>query len=679
MSISRLIPCLLIQHGLIVRSQDFRTHQVIGNPISAVQRLSNWNVDELVILDISEFDSLHDMRRDDKEIQYVGNTLVELLKQISSVCFMPLSVGGRIRTIEDIQARLWSGADKCIINTQAIESPAFITEASETFGAQCVVVSIDSRRHEDGTYEVYSDHGQKPTGLDPVAWAQTCEQLGAGEIFLTAIHRDGTGEGYDCALVDAVSRAVGIPIIACGGAGSYDDFATVLKSTQASAAAAANIFHFKELSFPIAKQACIDAGIDMRPVVVDSPWFPREPIYDRKRIDNRITERLRKAEQGPRPNCSASHVRWCTKCVQPSLSATPMAFDEKGVCMGCRTAENKVAISNQEWQARHELLFNFLDERRNKAGGADVVIPVSGGKDSYFQTHVITEMGFRPLLVTYNGNNFSDVGWRNLSRMKDHFDCEHIVLSPDPAFLSKLNRLGFIVMGDMNWHNHIGLFSYPMSVAVERKIKAVIWGEHGYADIAGMFGMNDFMEYTYRARLEHAARSYEWNYFVGLEGITASDMAPYKYPSDRDILDADMRGLYLSNFVRWEANEHLQLVIDEYGFEISEEGFDRTYRKGSNLDDIHENGVHDYLKFIKFGYGRCTDHASKDIRAGVMTRQKAVELVRQYDHVKPRDLARWLDYTGMSESEFDRIADTFRDPRVWHYENGHWQKNNVWD
>jgi hypothetical protein len=121
------------------------------------------------------------------------------------------------------------------------------------------------------------------------------------------------------------------------------------------------------------------------------------------------------------------------------------------------------------------------------------------------------------------------------------------------------------------------------------------------------------------------------------------------------------------------------MVVEKYGFETTDEPFDRTYRRMSNLDDMHENGVHDYMKFIKFGYGRCTDHVCKDIRAGLMSREDGIELVRKMDHVKPRDLKRWLEYTGMKESEFDRIADTFRDPRVWRKENGQWVKDNIWD
>jgi hypothetical protein len=206
----------------------------------------------------------------------------------------------------------------------------------------------------------------------------------------------------------------------------------------------------------------------------------------------------------------------------------------------------------------------------------------------------------------------------------------------------------------------------------------VIWGEHGYLDLCGQFSMDDFPEMSYRDRLEHFARGYEWTYFVGREGLTSQDMISWKYPSDDEIFAIDLRGIYLGNYLYWEANQHIKLVTERYGFEGGTETFERTYRRMSNLDDMHENGVHDYLKYVKFGYGRCTDHVCKDIRAGLMSRAEGIELVRRMDAVKPRDLYRWLDYVGMSEDEFDRVADTFRDPRVWRTENGTWVKDTLW-
>lgn len=674
----RLIPVILIKNGLIVRSQSFSIHQAIGNPISTIHRLSGWNVDELILLDIST-QGVHDLRRDDMQMRYAGQSTADLLRQIADVCFMPLAVGGRIRSIADLEVRLTAGADKCVINTQALDDPNFIGDAARRFGAQCIVVGIDVIRHDDGRHEVMVDGGKRATGLDPVAWAIEAESRGAGEIFLQSIDRDGLGIGYDVDLVQRVSDAVGIPVIACGGVGSYDDFPKAM-GAGAAAAAAANIFHFFELSYPHAKQACLQSGVPMREVGLGSRWFPREPVYDLAERDRRIDERMARAVQGPQPTPPHPPVRYCTCCLYPSLSATPMEFDANGVCMGCRMAGQKHEVPPQEWQRRRDALAAILERHRCPKGSRhDCVIPVSGGKDSYFQTHVIKSLGFNPLLVTYYGNNYTEVGQRNLLRMKEAFGVDHIIYQPSVTTLKKLNRLGFVVMGDMNWHNHIGIYTLPMQMAAKFKIPLVIWGEHGYADLCGQYTLNDFVEWTYRNRLEHACRGYEWNYMVGREGLTAQDMACYHYPSDEEIFALGLRGLYLSNYTYWEANEHLKLMVDQYGFEVSDEPFDRTYRLGSNLDDMHENGLHDYLKYIKLGYGRCTDHASKDIRSGVMGRGQAIDLVRKHDPIKSSDLKRWLDYVSMTEAEFDAIADTFRDPRIWRYKDGNWEKDNLWD
>lgn len=683
MPFARLIPCLLLKNGLLVRSQLFRVHQAIGNPMSTIKRFSDWNVDELILLDISSED-YHDLRRDDLQIRYEGSGTLDLLRAISKVCFMPLAFGGRIRTLEDMHARLAAGADKCVINSRAVECPEFITQAAHRFGSQCVVVSIDALRHPDGRLEVLSHGGTRPTGMTPGHWAAEVERLGAGEIFLNSIDRDGSALGYDVELVKSVTSRVGIPVICCGGVGHYDDFAAGLAQGGADAVSAANIFHFFENSYPFAKQACLDAGLPLRPVHLSGRWLQREPVYDEAERA-RPFSRLEKAKE-PLPENSAagqwrSNVRWCTRCVYPGISAAPMEFDAHGECMGCRMSEVKKDISPAEWDRRRELLRALLDRYRCRDGSRhDCVIAVSGGKDSWFQTHVIkNELGLNPLLVTYNGNNYTEVGWRNLLRMREVFGVDHIIYSPGVGLLRKLNSLAMVIMGDMNWHCHVGITTLPVRMAAQHRIPLVIWGEHGYLDLCGQFSMNDFPEMSYRDRLEHFARGYEWNFFVGLEGIGSQDMLPYKYPSDKELFELDLRGVYIGNYLPWEANNHGQLMVDTYGFETSAEPFDRTYRRMSNLDDMHENGVHDYLKFIKFGYGRCTDHACKDIRAGLMTRERAVELVRAYDHVKPRDLKRWLDYVGWTEERFDRLADTFRDPRVWRRENGHWAKDDIWD
>ncbi len=677
----RLIPVLLLKDGLIVRASQFKIHQAIGSPLLTVRRLSQWNVDELILLNISDAEA-HDLRRDDLQHRYESPSTLGLLRQIAQLSSMPISFGGRIKSVEDVRSLLESGADKCVINSEALRTPDLITDVAKRFGSQCVIVGIDVKEHADGHREVYGDKGTRPTGLDPVAWAKDVEKRGAGEIFLNSIDRDGEGIGYDLALVREVAGAVSIPVIACGGVGRYDHFAEGITEGRAHAVAAANIFHFQELSYVRAKRVCIEKGIPMRDAGTSVKWTPQEPIYDFEERDRRLAERLRKAAE-PLPATTArpdNKVTWCKACVYPSISAAPLSYGGDGVCMGCRTAGTRRKTDPALWEKRREDLRSLLAQYASKDGSRpDCIIAVSGGKDSYFQTHVVRELGFKPLLITYNGNNYLDVGWRNLMRMREVFGLDHIIYGPDVQLLKKLNRLSFEIMGDMNWHCHVGIMTVPMKMAVQLGIPLVIWGEHGYADLAGQFNAGDFVEFTYRMRLEHFARGYEWNYFVGLEGITPQDMAPFRYPSDKEILESGLRGIYLSNYVDWDANRHTGFVREKYGFEVASEPFERTYRRASNLDDMHENGMHDYLKFIKFGYGRCSDHVSKDIRSGLITREQGLDLIRKYDHVKSSDLARWLGYVGMTEDEFDRISDTFRDKRVWYRAGGSWRKDNPWD
>ncbi|MEH1882884.1 N-acetyl sugar amidotransferase [Nostoc sp.] len=380
-------------------------------------------------------------------------------------------------------------------------------------------------------------------------------------------------------------------------------------------------------------------------------------------------------------------VQYCTKCVYPSSSAVPLMFDEEGVCSGCRVHEQNNSIN---WDQRWEWLKELTDEYRSDSN-YDIVIPVSGGKDSYFQTHIaVKELGLKPLLVTYHGNNYLPEGEYNLYRMREVFDCDHIIVRPSVDALIKMNRVGFKLQGDMNWHAHCGIFTVPIQIAVRYKVPLILWGEHGFMDLGGMYSYNDLVEFTAKHRLEHNLRGYDWDDFTdnGLEklgrseigeGLTAKDLMWGQYPSDEEIDQVGVRGIYLFNFLNWEGNQQTKLMTELYGWRAAEQPFERTYRRISNLDDMHENGIHDYLKFIKFGYGRGSDHACKDIRPGIMTREQGIEMVRKYDHVKPRrDLERWLKYVDMTEEEFDYICDTFRDRRVWRIENGQWVKDNIW-
>jgi hypothetical protein len=263
--------------------------------------------------------------------------------------------------------------------------------------------------------------------------------------------------------------------------------------------------------------------------------------------------------------------------------------------------------------------------------------------------------------------------------MRHVFDADHLVFGPSVEVLKKLNRLCFRKMGDMNWHAHCGIMTYPVIMAVRMQIPLVIWGETNW-DISGMYAPNDFVEYSARVRHEHDLRGFEWYDMVNdpQEPLTEKDLTWTRYPSDEDIVRTGVRGIYIGNFFKWDPNQHATMVSELYGWKPAQQPFERTYRRMSNLDDRYENGAHDLLKFIKFGYGRASDHASKDIRTGYMTREEGIEMVRRYDHVVSKDLDYWLEYVGMSAREFWETADRFRDKRVWRVEKGQWVKDNVW-
>jgi len=365
----------------------------------------------------------------------------------------------------------------------------------------------------------------------------------------------------------------------------------------------------------------------------------------------------------------------CKICIMPLRSALPISVGKEGICSGCRASYMKSEI---DWEERKELFTALVDEYRTN-DNYDCIVPVSGGKDSYYAAHLAKEFGLNALLVTYHSNSYLPEGQRNLERMKEVFNFDHSIFYPSEEVLIKLHRLGFKLHGDMNWHNHCGIYTYPMQVAVKYKIPLVFWGDHGFTEQGGMYSHHDFFEYTAKDRYENALHGYDWFDFVEeSEGLTQKDLNWAVYPTDEELMDVGVRGIFLSNYFYYDGNHNAKISIDNYGWQPVKRPFDRTYRSFSNLDDVHENGLHDYMKFIKFGYGRATDHACYDIRLGIMTREEGIEMARKYDHIIPSDFTGWLERIGMNADEFNRTADKFRNLRIWRVENDEWVKDNVW-
>jgi cyclase len=246
----RIIPCLDVMEGRVVKGMNFVNLKDAGGPVENAKAYEEQMADELTFLDIT---ASHESRK----------TIVHVVEEVANEVFMPLTVGGGIRGLDDIREILLAGADKVTINTAAVERPEIITEASEMFGSQCICVAIDAKAHGKG-FEVYTYGGRRPTGIDAIAWARKVEALGAGEILLTSMDRDGTKAGYDIPLTRAISEAVAIPVIASGGVGTLEHLYEGLVDGKADAVLAASIFHYREYSVEEAKKYLRARGVSVR-------------------------------------------------------------------------------------------------------------------------------------------------------------------------------------------------------------------------------------------------------------------------------------------------------------------------------------------------------------------------------------------------------------------------------
>ncbi len=247
----RIIPCLDVHNGRVVKGINFVNLKDAGDPVAVAAAYDKAGADEVVFLDITASSDARD-------------TVVDMVRRVAETVFIPFTVGGGIRTVEDFKALLREGADKISINSSAINTPELISDAADKFGSQCVVVAIDAKRRADGGWNVYKNGGRIDTGLDAVEWAARADRLGAGEILLTSMDCDGTKNGYDLELTKAIADSVSIPVIASGGAGTKEHFCEALTEGGADAALAASLFHYKELEIMDLKRYLSEKGVPVR-------------------------------------------------------------------------------------------------------------------------------------------------------------------------------------------------------------------------------------------------------------------------------------------------------------------------------------------------------------------------------------------------------------------------------
>jgi N-acetyl sugar amidotransferase len=367
----------------------------------------------------------------------------------------------------------------------------------------------------------------------------------------------------------------------------------------------------------------------------------------------------------------------------PENAKPTIIFDDAGVCSGCRYHESRATVEI-DWSERQRMFETIIEEARQEARrrglSHECIIPVSGGKDSHFQVWLLKEKyGLNPLLVKFNHAFNAPSGLRNLENLVNRSGCDLIRYTAGLDSVRRVSRLMLEKVGDLTWHYHAGIRTFPFQVAVQYNIPLIVWGEHGFAELTGLVSLEDFVEFTRWTRKEHDMRGYEPRDLIGQGGVTERDIAPYVYPSDDDIERVGVRGIYLSNFFTWGAKEQAELMMREWNFSPVAYKRDRTFNLYAKIDD-HANDVHDYLKYLKFGYGRATDDASMEIRHGRMTREEAFDMVREYDATEPSSLPMYCDFLGISTAWFYQSVDEKRDPRIWERAaNGEWRiMDAVW-
>jgi len=354
-------------------------------------------------------------------------------------------------------------------------------------------------------------------------------------------------------------------------------------------------------------------------------------------------------------------IRYCRHCVYPETKPD-LSLDENGMCNACRFVDVK---DTTNWDLRRKELAEIFERFKNKDGSNyDCIIPVSGGKDSTFQTYVVKEeFGLNPLCVSYHLPEFTDLGRKNLENLKKlGVDC--LEFTPNPEICKKMQKIALIEFGDAQWPEHFGIFTVPVQVAVRYNIPLIVWGENSQAEYGGPLKdmENKYLDSKWCEQYGTRVGG-QSNSFVGPEvmlkhGIDRKFLNPYIYPSDEEIKQVGVTGIFLGYFIRWNIKEQLKKVRD-LGFALHDGPSEGTFTNYENLDNKIQ-GIHDYFKWLKFGYGRATDNASVQIRLNSINRDEAMKLVKEHEGKLPeRYLDEFLEQWDMSRDEFLQITEKF--------------------
>jgi len=352
-----------------------------------------------------------------------------------------------------------------------------------------------------------------------------------------------------------------------------------------------------------------------------------------------------------------NNIRYCIRCCIPETQEG-VTFDELGICQACVSSEQKIHI---DWVQREKQLRTILEEAKKKAGSNyDCIVPISGGKDSTFQLHVLTRVyGMKPLAVTFNHNWFSETGWYNLQNALQEFNVDHIMMTPNRGLINRLAKRSLGGIGDSCWHCHAGCGAFPLQAAVRFNIPLLVWGE-SIAESSG------------RASYKCPTHKFDRDYFTKVSAklrpdemvcdyLAERDLYPFQLPSVEKINRVGVFGIHLGDYIFWDDERQTEFVRDTYGWKETE--IEGTY-KGYKSAECIMPGLHDFTCYLKRGYGRATFHASLDVRNGLLTREEGFSLAKQFDSERPEALDYYLQVTGMSEDDFYRTMKSLRHKKI---------------
>lgn len=362
-------------------------------------------------------------------------------------------------------------------------------------------------------------------------------------------------------------------------------------------------------------------------------------------------------------------IKYCKHCLYPETKPD-LRFDDRGVCSACISYEKRTEV---DWDKRRQQFIEITNRYRSSDGSNyDCIVPVSGGKDSTYQVIRLLELDLRPLCVTATTDSLSDIGRRNLENI-GKLGVDHIEVSANPALRRRINRIALTEIGDISWPEHVMIFTVPVRMAVAMRVPLLVWGENPQNEYGGPAAAQDDNVLDRRWLEEFGGLlGLRVSDLIGVEGISRRDLVQYYYPTDADLKGAGVTGVFLGHFFPWDGSQNA-IIAQGVGFETFPHFVEGSLASYENLDN-YQTGIHDYFKYLKYGFGRATDIANNHIRRGRLSRADAVSLVKLHDGKFPwtylgRPIDQILDEINMSMDEFRKVCDRFTNKRLFKLDN----------